>query len=282
MSSVEAEGNSIDEAIDLALRRLGVSRDRAEIEILSNATRGLFGLGGRKARVRASLRTAVSGEPEPARRVPEAPRVPASPPAPTTPSARAPAPAAPARPARPSTTGTSEPRPAPVPRPEAPPSPPDPRTLARAREVLQEVITLIGSEAKVEISDGTEGPALAITGDETGVLIGRRGQTLDALEYMVNRIVSRDDEHASRIGIDSQNYRARRREALTALAHRLAEQARRRRKPVTLNPMSPRDRRIVHLALQDAPSLTTRSLGSGYFRKLVIIPGGRDKGPRGR
>ncbi len=255
MSSVEAEGNSIDEAIDLALRRLGVTRDRAEIEILSNATRGLFGLGGRKARVRASLRTAVSGEPsEPARRAPAAP------------------PAA-----------ATAPRPAPAtPRTDAPTAPADPRTLERAREVLQELITLIGSEAKVEISDGAEGPSLAITGDETGVLIGRRGQTLDALEYMVNRIVSRDDEHATRIGIDSQNYRARRREALTALAHRLAEQARRRRKPVTLNPMSPRDRRIVHLALQDAPSLTTRSLGNGYFRKLVIIPGGRDKGPRSR
>jgi len=253
-SSVEAEGNSIDEAIDLALRRLGVTRDKVEIEILSNATRGLFGFGGRRARVRASVRTTFAGE---------------SPNTPWAPVAEAESVAPP--PVRP----VARPR-----RTEEPVSAPDSRTLESARALLQEIVMLIGSEARVEIRETAEGAGLAIAGDETGILIGRRGQTLDALEYVVNRMVARDDGQAARISIDSQNYRARRREALTALAHRLAEQARRRGKPVTLNPMSPRDRRIVHLALQDTPALTTRSLGTGYFRKLVIVPEGRGRGPR--
>ena len=115
---------------------------------------------------------------------------------------------------------------------------------------------------------------LEIGGDTSGVLIGRRGQMLDALEYVVNRIVMRDDEGATRYVVDSQGYRARRTAALEEMARRMADEARHRARPVTLNPMSPRDRRIVHLVLQDDASLTTRSVGQGYYRKLVIIPEG--------
>ena len=111
-----------------------------------------------------------------------------------------------------------------------------------------------------------------LTGDSSGVLIGRRGQMLDALEYLLNRVVGRDEGGAPRIIVDSENYRARRRESLEELARRMGEQAKKKRKPVTLNPMSPRDRRIVHLILQEDSSLVTKSSGKGYFRKLIIIP----------
>jgi spoIIIJ-associated protein len=146
--------------------------------------------------------------------------------------------------------------------------------------MLAELITLIGIEATVEGVTDELGPRLLINGDTSGMLIGRRGQTLDALEYLANRIVAREDESAGRIVVDSQNYRDRRRQSLEDLARRLAERARRRGKTVTLNPMSPRDRRIVHLALQNEPTLTTRSAGKGYFRKLLIIPEGDRAGER--
>jgi spoIIIJ-associated protein len=135
----------------------------------------------------------------------------------------------------------------------------------------------MGSDARVEVAGGPDGDRLTLVGDVSGMLIGRRGQTLDALEYLVNRIVAREDDHSGRLVVDSQDYRGRRRQALEDLAHRLADRARRRGKTVTLNPMSPRDRRIIHLALQDDRSLVTRSSGQGYFRKLLIIPEGAEQ-----
>ena len=249
MDYVEVEGTSIDDAIARALQRLGVERDRVEIEIVSNATRGLFGLGGRKAVVRATLRSPLSLE-------------------------------SPAAPAARSAPATAVPGPPPA---EAPPVEPaeepttpevDGRILEQARAILEQIARMMTADVQVEIVRDAEGPSLVIAGDTSGVLIGRRGQTLDALEYLINRIVARDEDGSARIAVDSQNYRARRREALVELAQRVAERARRRGKTVTLNPMSPRDRRIIHLALRNDPSLITRSSGKGYFRKLLIIPGG--------
>ncbi len=105
------------------------------------------------------------------------------------------------------------------------------------------------------------------------MIIGRRGQTLDALEHIVNRIVFRDDtEPGLRVSLDVEGYRERRQKSLEELAERLAAKARETGRFVTLNPMSPRDRRIVHLALQSDPSVSTRSEGEGHYRKLVIVP----------
>lgn len=279
MRYVEAEGQSIDDAIERALRELGVGRDRVEIEIVENATRGIFGIGGRKAKVRATLRTPLNLEPE-------APETPTSRPTP-----REPVSERDNRPADVQTAARTEQRaPAPkenppegrsTPRPAAAPAM-DGNALEQAKKTLEEVVRLIGAEGQVEIVHDRDGPRLLIAGDTSGVLIGRRGQTLDALEYFINRTVSREEDGGVHLVVDSQDYRARRRNALIDLARRLGERARRRGKTVTLNPMSPRDRRIVHLALQDDPSLTTRSSGKGYFRKLLIIPNGERRGGRAR
>ena len=144
------------------------------------------------------------------------------------------------------------------------------RAAASARAVLSEIVQLCGVEATVQ----TAGSRLVIDGDTGGVTIGRRGATLDALEYIVNRAVGHDDERSGHVEVDANDYRGRRRAALEALAHRMAERARSKGKPVALNPLSPRERRVVHLALQDDPTLTTRSAGSGFYRRLVIVPNG--------
>ena len=144
-------------------------------------------------------------------------------------------------------------------------------------------LAVVGYEMLAEVQrDLTpEQAAQAAAGDSSGVLIGRRGQMLDALEYLLNRVAGRDEGGSARIVVDSENYRARRREALEELARRMGEQAKKKRKAVTLNPMSPRDRRIVHLILQEDSSLVTKSSGKGYFRKLIIIPAGMVKSRRG-
>jgi spoIIIJ-associated protein len=289
MQSVETEGHSIDDAIEQALQRLGVSRDKVDIEILANAARGLFGLGGRRAKVRATVRRPLAldaGESTPAA------------PAATTPAAsrdtraeERPRPAAP--PARPASSERRDPSPRPAPPPaahHAPPPRPAPETapplseasLERARVVLTEIIRLTGSEASILATRDADGVRLVISGDPSGLLIGRRGQTLDALEYLLHRIVAHGEDTGARLVVDAENYRLRRRESLEDLARRVAERARRSGKPITLSPMSPRDRRIVHLALQGDTGMTTRSAGSGFYRKIVIAPAGARRPPRQR
>ena len=293
MDYAETEGNSIDEAIERALQLLGVSRDKVDIEIISNATRGLFGFGGRRAKVRATRRRPLAlgsekASPTPASSAPARPPGPtAATPAPVAASAPPPATAAPrtaSAPVQPAAAPrqrrsqapprrTPTPRPSPGPRPT--PAPLDGANIERARGVLTEIVRLMGSPGGVEVAQDDDGVRLVISGDPNGALIGRRGQTLDALEYVINRVLAHEDETVSRLVVDLEDYRLRRRQALEALAQRVAERARRRGKPVSLNPMSPRDRRVVHLALQGDPTLTTRSAGAGFYRKVVIVPATR-------
>lgn len=150
----------------------------------------------------------------------------------------------------------------------------------RGAQLLRDVITHIGVEAEVVVRSAEEGLVLEITGDTSGILIGRHGQMLDALEYIVNRVLLRDDDHAPRVVVDANQYRSRRRASLEELGQRMAQQAKRKGKPIMLNPMPPQDRRIVHLALQGDTSLTTRSTGSGFLRRLVIIPQGATFNPQ--
>jgi spoIIIJ-associated protein len=271
MKSIETDGETIDEAIERALTALQVDRDRVEIEILADASRGLFGFGGKKARVRATVRpplSALAGERiaatdsrETSRRTRES-RLDGS------------------RNPRPSTSRRSTTTGPPLasvvtPTPVVELAGPIP---ARAKAILEGILGHLTAGCAVETRTGEEPGTvvLEVKGDSGGLVIGRRGQTLDALEYLVNRIVARaEDAPTSRITVDVEGYRERRMEYLNDLARRLAEKAKQTGRPVTLNPMSPRDRRIVHLALQGDTSVATRSQGQGYFRKMLILPAGR-------
>jgi spoIIIJ-associated protein len=290
MRSIESEGDTIDEAIDNALRALELERDRVQIEIVSDATRGIFGFGGKKARIRATVRTPLSsrlGEDdfvEGARLVSrETVKVQAG----QAPS-RAATDAATERPARP----VSKPRGS-----AAPGTRPTPAATAvrqetavpadlesRCKGLAGELLRLVGVSCELIVRPGVEAGeiVLDVTGDSGGLLIGRRGQTLDALEYVINRMVGRADEGgALRIVLDVEGYRERRRQYLETLANRLAEKARQTGRVVTLNPMSPRDRRIVHLALHDDATVSTRSQGEGHYRRMLILPADRaQRGPR--
>jgi spoIIIJ-associated protein len=141
-----------------------------------------------------------------------------------------------------------------------------------AKKTLQDLLGLLGIEAGVELREEPERILLNIQGDGSGLLIGRKGQTLDALEYLINKIVHRGAEDKKRIVVDTENYRSRREESLARLAHRLADKAKRLGRPVTISPMNAHDRRLIHLALQDDKTLRTRSTGTGLYRKVVISP----------
>jgi spoIIIJ-associated protein len=141
-----------------------------------------------------------------------------------------------------------------------------------AKKTLQDILRLLEMEATVELKEDPERILLDIKGDGSGLLIGRKGQTLDAIEYLINKIVHKDAEDKKRIVVDTENYRLRREDSLVQLARRLAEKAKRMGRPVTISPMSAHDRRIIHLALQDDKTLRTWSTGSGLYRKVIISP----------
>jgi len=147
----------------------------------------------------------------------------------------------------------------------------------QAREAtlfLERLLELMGEKATIEPaeSDDPETLELNIKGDGSGILIGRHGQTLDAIEYMVNRLLARKIKDAAPLSIDTESYRARRRRLLQRMALSKGEQAKREHVSVMIDPMPPRDRRIVHLALQDDPMITTRSTGDGFLRAIEILP----------
>jgi len=147
-----------------------------------------------------------------------------------------------------------------------------------ARAVLEALLAGMDIEAAVEtqvqpaVGEGETAAPIAfdIKGDDLGILIGRRGQTLSCLQFMVRLIVGHQTKTWVPITVDVEGYRLRRSEKLMALAGRLAEQVRTRRSPFTLEPMLAYERRIIHLALADHPDVTTESIGEGEARRVVI------------
>jgi len=144
-----------------------------------------------------------------------------------------------------------------------------------AKRTLEEILALIPVEATVAPSRGEGRITLKVQGDRSGLLIGRKGKTLDALQFLVNKIVSKALDKKVDVVIDSENYRRRREDSLTQLALKMGDKAKRIKKPVTTDPMNPHDRRLIHLALKDDEHLETRSRGEGLLKRVVIIPKGK-------
>jgi len=149
----------------------------------------------------------------------------------------------------------------------------------KAKDILEQLLAAMGVEASVvvDIQSGKEGEAvgpvtLNIEGDDLGILIGRRGQTLASLQYMVRLILAHQRKAWLPVTIDVEGYKQRRYQALQNLAGRLAEQVESKKAPFTLEPMPAYERRIIHLTLAEHPSVTTYSIGIGEARKVVIAP----------
>jgi len=144
--------------------------------------------------------------------------------------------------------------------------------LEFAKKTLEDILSLIPTEAQVSAATEDGKITLNIYGDKSGLLIGRKGKTLDALQFIVNKIVNKSLSRKIQIVVDAEDYRQRRRDSLIQMALKLGDKAKRIGKPVATNPLSPKDRRIIHLALKDDPRLDTRSRGEGLMKKVLIIP----------
>ncbi len=145
-------------------------------------------------------------------------------------------------------------------------------TKNTTKKFLDDVFKAMGINATTEVIYDEENATVEINidGDEMGVLIGKRGQTLDSLQYLVSLVVNKNSENYIKVKLDTENYRARRKETLENLAKNIAFKVKRTRKPVSLEPMNPYERRIIHSALQNDKYVETYSEGEEPYRKVVI------------
>jgi spoIIIJ-associated protein len=153
---------------------------------------------------------------------------------------------------------------------------PDDPQAARALDFLGEVIAQMEMNCRVKLRPSREGDEqeirLEITGEDAGRIIGKKGQVLGALQFLTNRVLNRPGEERRYVNVDAEGYRSRRDDSLAAMAKRLGKQAMTDGKIITFEPMPPRDRRVVHLALAKLEGVVTRSEGEGDSRRVQIIP----------
>jgi spoIIIJ-associated protein len=238
--SVEASAKTVEEAIDRGLSELGLTRDQVEVEVVHPGRGGVLGIGAEDARVRI---IALAPEPTPdvglqAEELVEKPAV-------SQLEARI-----------------------------------DPQVAELATGLLQELLAGMKVRAQVrarvgdDLAEVGEEPALTldVTGDDLGILIGRRGETLRALQYIARLILSRRLERWEPVIVDVESYRVRRRRSLRQLATRMADRVAFSQQRVVLEAMPAYERRIVHIALRDHPQVTTKSIGDGERRKVTIVP----------
>jgi len=256
MESVEVGAKTVDEAIDIALEELGLKRNQVDIEILTPGKPGLFGLGGEQARVRVTALEGVEGqrqdvEDEEARDS--------------------------GAPGREEMFGDSEIEVKDISAEEVDLAADYLRTLLELMEINAEVSVRAPETPADGLGRATA--VLDIDGEDLGLLIGRRGSSLAALQYLVNVMVTRRLGSRVLVTIDVEHYHRRREDSLRGLAHRMADRVRQSRRPVTLEPMPAAERRIIHLALSEDQYVMTASVGQGDERKVVIRPrGGGDGG----
>lgn len=282
--TIEIEEKSIDAAIETACQEFGVTRDKLNIEIISEGNRGFLGMLAKKAKIRASLLTLdvsfdlkvneqISVANIPPANVPpkiESPKV--EPPIVELPKVELPK-------VEPQLKIT--PKPIPEKREEkeaaAPPATLSPLAV-KAKEILEGILEKMSFECQITMQETPEKIVFNIEGDGSGLLIGKRGQNLDAIQYILNKAINRSDSERKMIIVDSETYRKRREESLLVLAERIREKVKKTKKPVSLSNMNAHDRRIIHLALQKDEALTTKSRGEGEYRKIVILPSRKNHG----
>ena len=242
MQSLEIEGKTIDEAIKKACIEFNVPREKLNIEIISDGSAGFLGiLGSKKAKVRASILSIdmtinAPSERRQAQIQESAPDIPS-----------------PARPVQPDESDNEA-------------------FAVKAKDILDGILQRMNVHCPIIIEETPDAIILNIQGDGSGLLIGKRGQNLDAIQYIVNKATSRFSNNRKMVIIDTEAYRKRREDSLVSLAEKLADKVKKTKKAVTLSHLNAHDRRIIHLALQSDALLTTKSRGEGDYRKIVIMP----------
>ena len=253
-NSQEYNASSVDEAIQKASVSLGLPADEISYEVLDRGSEGFLGIGARDARILVHSPGGEDGPAEPADA--EAPPVVSPNPDEETVDA-APSPEMSEIFGEPENDED-------VPAPE--------EILAEIRDLVTSILDAMGFEARIDVYDARGFIAVDVASDSTALFIGQKGETIDALQYLVNAAVYRKRPFVKRIVLDAEGYRQRRIEAIQGIAHRTARRAIREGRTVDLPPMSPAERRVVHIFLRDNPRVTTASEGVGDNRRVRISP----------
>lgn len=250
MGFLEKTGKNVDEALENALNELKTTRDKVNIEVLEEAKNGLFGLFSKKAKIRVTLKEAAGKIGDVVEDALDNIKADIQ-------------------------AGKAEQQAAASAAPTAAVKKEfkiDEAAVQEAKEFLQKIFQSMKIEVVMEKflnkNDGTV--TLKLHGPDMGILIGKHGQTLDALQYLTNLVANKTAGERIRIIIDVEDYRERRIETLSRLAVRLADKVKRSGERVALEPMNPHERKIIHMALQNDRRITTLSEGEEPYRKVVI------------
>ena len=245
MEYIEFTGKTVDDAITEACQKFTVTSDRLEYEVVEKGTSGIFGFAAKPAVIKARVYDPNAPKEEVKAEAKE--------------EAKAETKKSEVKEEAKSDAKEEKKDSAPVP-------------AADPKEFLSKVFAAMNMEVGIEVeTDGNE-MNIDLSGNDMGVLIGKRGQTLDSLQYLTSIVVNKGQKEYIRVKIDTENYRSRRKDTLENLAKNLAYKAKRTRNAVSLEPMNPYERRIIHSALQNDKYVTTHSEGEEPFRKVIITP----------
>ena len=241
---IESTGKSEEAAIEAALQKLGMDRDEVSVEILERAKSGFLGIGSCPAKVKVSYEAPDEPEERPA------------------PAEITPVEAEPVKAAEPAVREEA-------PSPAAPVA--EGEKAERIDAFLTGLLAQMGTEARPVIRVDENGTyQVELVGRELGGLIGRRGETLDAIQHLTNYVVNRGNEKHMHISVDAECYRSKREESLTRLAEKMAEKAIKYKRSMALEPMNSYERHVIHTALQNYPGVTTSSTGVEPNRRVVV------------
>ncbi len=279
MSYIDVTGKTEEEAIQSALAQLGMDRDDVSVEILERAKSGFLGMGAKPARVRVTYGPDEAPMEEVA--VPVKPAVVEKPekkeepqPKPQQPKQPRPQQSRPQQPKQAKPQPKREEKAAPVEKPAAPavdlPECTDDNAV-RITAFLTGLLEHMDSPAAVKVYEEEKGRyKVILEGQKLGALIGRRGETLDAIQQLTNYAVNSGSEKRIRVHVDAENYRARREASLESLAMKVAGKVKKYRRSVTLEAMNAYERHVIHAALQDVKGVTTYSVGTEPNRRVVV------------
>ena len=301
MKYLDMTGKTEEEAVSRALAQLGLDRDEVSVEILERAKSGFFGIGASPAKVRVTYgleeeEPVPAPAPKPAEKRPEAHKAPKAEAKPAGKAEKPEAEKAPEapkadkaprkkkknkdKPQRKETEGEEELN-LPLPEPEdlGEPCGADDEKAAQVRAFLEGLLQHMDAAAQVTVYQPEKGRyKVILEGEKLGALIGRRGETLDAIQQLTNYSVNRGSDKRVRIHVDAENYRLKREQSLQHLARKVAAKVIKYKRNVTLEPMNAYERHVIHTALQDVENVTTYSMGTEPNRRVIVAYDREKKG----
>lgn len=274
MKYSEKWGDSIESAVELALQELKLSKDQVKVTILEEPSKGFFGIGSRLAKVRVE-EIAAEAEEKIKEEIKEIKETAAE----AVKVIKKPATMEKAEKLTQSHKNKKQQKPKREFKIEGTPEQVSikPEDLVAqeehpAKEFLENMIREMGLELTVSVAANEDSVYIEIDGKDTGTIIGKRGQTLDAVQYLSSLVVNKGEDEYIRVIVDAEGYRAKREDALEKLAYRLAEKVVKTGRSVRLEPMNPYERKVIHTTLQTVPAVATKSEGAEPHRRVVIEP----------